>query len=461
MRVKQKLRLELKNTPTGAPQAGRSVSSELNKVERPSARSVRLDCNNADVDQRRVNSGQDICVPAIQMTRVFVLSNQNEPLMPCSPRKARVLLKEGRASVVSARPFFTIKLNQQAGGNKQPIKMGIDTGYEYIGFALVGIYCYLVGQIRLDTKMSTRLTDRAMYRRGRRNKHHWYRPARRDNRANARKKGKLPPSVQRRLNRHIWVIAKLQSICPVTNLIIEGAVFDIQKINNPEIKGVGYQQGSLYRSNIRAYLFARENSKCQYCDKKIEQGERVEIHHIKHRSQGGTDKPSNLALLHDTCHQKMHAKSDFGKLKKNNQFKAETFMNSLRKRLFERFPDAVETFGYETSAKRKELGLPKEHYIDAFVIAGGTDQSMTVPSKLIERRRNNRSLQIQKNGKKPSIRKRRYPLQPYDLFWVGKKRYTVTGTHSLGKRVLTKCKKHIATAKITRCYHFGTVAFEF
>ena len=83
MKVKQKLQLEFPNTPTGAPQACRSVSSPLNKVERPSAESVQLDCNNAEVDQRRVNSEQDNTgngvVPVVQMTRVFVLSYKDKP----------------------------------------------------------------------------------------------------------------------------------------------------------------------------------------------------------------------------------------------------------------------------------------------------------------------------------------------------------------------------------------------
>lgn len=40
---------------------------------------------------------------------IYVLNKHNKPLMPCRPRKARKLLKEGKAIVVIRTPF-TIKL---------------------------------------------------------------------------------------------------------------------------------------------------------------------------------------------------------------------------------------------------------------------------------------------------------------------------------------------------------------
>ena len=246
-------------------------------------------------------------------------------------------------------------------------------------------------------------------------------------------------------------------------MIFEGASFDIQKINNPAIEGVGYQEGALFRSNLRSYLFARENGICQYCGEKIKLGERIEMHHIRQRSEGGTDKPNNLALLHDKCHRLMHDTNDFSNLKKNKQYKAETFMNTLRKRLFEHFPKAIETFGYITSAKRKEIGLSKEHYIDAFIIADGNIQLIPTPLRLAEHRKNNRSLQFQKNGKQIAIRRRRYPIQPGDLIWIGKKRYISKGSAGLGRQLwIIKEGKKVATSisKITKVFHFGTIGYE-
>ena len=41
--------------------------------------------------------------------RVFLLNKDGKPLMPCRPRKARLLLKSGKAFVVKKYPF-TIQL---------------------------------------------------------------------------------------------------------------------------------------------------------------------------------------------------------------------------------------------------------------------------------------------------------------------------------------------------------------
>ena len=45
-------------------------------------------------------------------------------------------------------------------------------------------------------------------------------------------------------------------------------------------------------------------------------------------------------------------------------------MNSLRKRIFAKYPNAEITYGSVTTPRRKELGLEKTHYNDAIVISG-------------------------------------------------------------------------------------------
>lgn len=39
--------------------------------------------------------------------------------------------------------------------------------------------------------------------------------------------------------------------------------------------------------------------------------------------------------------------------------------------LLKHYPEAIETFGYVTKANREALGLEKDHYIDACIIASG------------------------------------------------------------------------------------------
>lgn len=65
---------------------------------------------------------------------VYVLNKNNVPLMPCSPRKSRILLKEGKATVVKRTPF-TIKLKYGSSGYKQEITLGVDAGSKMIGLS--------------------------------------------------------------------------------------------------------------------------------------------------------------------------------------------------------------------------------------------------------------------------------------------------------------------------------------
>ena len=46
-------------------------------------------------------------------------------------------------------------------------------------------------------------------------------------------------------------------------------------------------------------------------------------------------------------------------------------MSIIRSQLLKIYPQAIETFGFVTSENRNHLNLPKDHYIDACVIASG------------------------------------------------------------------------------------------
>lgn len=67
--------------------------------------------------------------------RVFVFNMRGRPLMPCSQRKARLLLRENKAKIYKYHPF-TIQLTYTTGETKQDCHIGIDTGSKYIGAAV-------------------------------------------------------------------------------------------------------------------------------------------------------------------------------------------------------------------------------------------------------------------------------------------------------------------------------------
>jgi hypothetical protein len=395
-----------------------------------------LALNNLEVDPLQHRGGQKLSVT------IYVFNIHGQPLMPCSPRKARVLLKRGEAKVLKTNPFFVIQLTKETSNHVQECSLGIDSGYKHIGFSVVSDKKEIVcGELELDQKTSERLIKRTGYRRNRRNRL-WYRKPRFSNRK--KDKGWLPPSTLRRFNTHISLINKLKSYLPIKDISIEVGNFDIQKIENPDIKGIQYQQGSLYEyQNMRSFLMDREHGKCQLCGKEFSKGNDSHIHHIIPRDDGGTDREKNLALLHKSCHKKLHKQKLFDKLKKNKQYKDSIFMNIIRWRFREIFRECRLVYGNETFVKRNELRLEKRHCNDAFVIASGTNQIKTNPMFLKQKHKNNRVLQVNRKGFRPSIRRKRYSIQPYDIVFINNKKYIAKGCHCYGKSII--CNNRIKT----------------
>ena len=66
--------------------------------------------------------------------KVYVLNMRGKPLMPCSPCKARKLLKANKAKVVRRTPF-QIQLTYATGETMQPVTLGIDSGSKTIGLS--------------------------------------------------------------------------------------------------------------------------------------------------------------------------------------------------------------------------------------------------------------------------------------------------------------------------------------
>jgi len=328
--------------------------------------------------------------------RVFVKNQRNKPLMPTTPAKARILLKQGKAKVVKRTPF-TIQLLYPTGETKQEITLGVDTGYKFIGLSAVSKKEELFSaQVELRTDISKLLKERRMYRRARRERKTRYRKPRFLNRANARKKGRLMPSVQHKLDSHIKLVNKVSELLPISKVRMEIAAFDIQKIKNPEIKGKGYQNGEQKGfSNTREYVLYRDSHKCQLCKGKSKD-KILNVHHIISRIEGGTNQPDNLITLCKTCHSEFHKGIVELKAKPKKSFKAETLMSIIRWRIIDQlkalYIDVETTYGYETKEKRLESGIEKSHINDAFVIANGSIQKRNQSYLIKQVRKQNRKL---------------------------------------------------------------------
>ena len=253
---------------------------------------------------------------------------------------------------------------------------------------------------------------------------------------------------------------------PISQVNVEVANFDIAKIDNPNIESKDYQQGNLYGyENVKAFILAREEARCQLCGKEYDDNG-WHIHHIKLRSKTGTDRPDNLALLHLKCHDKLHKQGLYSKLKQPNEYKAETFMSTTKWKILEGIrkihSNVKITYGYETKVKRIENNIKKSHNNDAFIIANGNGQDRSLVYNVEQKRRNNRCLQLNRNGYKPSIRRQRYNIQPKDMFWIGNKQYTSKGMFSYGKYILygnLKKKEYFKVEKINKYFNVNSWQF--
>ncbi len=360
---------------------------------------------------------------------VFVLNQHGRPLMPCSPRKAKVLLRRNKVKVIRRTPF-TIRFLDGSSGYGQPLTLGVDTGFKTAGVSVVSPTREVFSaEVSLRSDVSKRVSDRRMYRRNRRSRLRYRKPRF----LNRRRNVALAPSVLGKVEEHLRIERWIKSFLPISGTVLETASFDPHKLKNPAVKGTAYQRGDLFGyENVKAFVLARDGHGCQAGKKGC--SEKLHVHHIVWRSRGGTDAPDNLVVLCRKHHEQLHAGKFVLRASGPKSYRAATVMNVIRSQLLRRLPEAVETFGYITKVIRRTLGLEKSHGNDAFVIAGGvSDQHRAEPWTFLFKRKNNRSLQKNRRGYKRSVRRRRYSIQPYDLVrWEGRLCRT-KGTQGYGK----------------------------
>lgn len=301
---------------------------------------------------------------------VYVINKHGRPLMPCNPRKARILLKQEKAKVIKRTPF-TIQLLYGSSGYRQPVSLGVDAGSKVIGLsATTDKKVLFEAEVELRNDITKLLADRRELRRSRRYRKARYRKPRFDNRR--RPNGWLAPSIRNKIEAHIKAVKMVCEILPVSEITVEVASFDIQKIKNPDISGVQYQQGEqLGFWNIREYVLWRDGYQCQGrhgCKNKV-----LNVHHIESRKTGG-DAPNNLITLCKQCHEDYHAGKLKLNLKRGQSFRDAAFMGIMRWKVYNClksiYPNVHLTYGYITKHTRINAGLEKGHRTDARCISG-------------------------------------------------------------------------------------------
>ena len=286
--------------------------------------------------------------------------------------KVRRMLKNSLAHVVRRIPF-TIQLDYDTTDFTQPITLGIDAGSKHVGVSATTTEKELyAADVELRNDIVDKLSTRRAQRRTRRSRLRHRKP-RFNNRVSSKNKGWLSPSVENKVHTHMSVVKNVCKILPVSNIVVETASFDMQKIKRHDIQGEEYQQGEqLGFWNVREYVLWRDRHVCQHCHGKSKDPV-LNVHHLESRKTGG-DAPNNLITLCETCHKDFHRGKFELEIKRGKPLRYAAFMGIMRlafyKRLKKEHPNVSMTFGYITKNTRITNKLPKEHYVDARCISG-------------------------------------------------------------------------------------------
>lgn len=316
---------------------------------------------------------------------VFVVDMQQKPLMPCTGKRARLLLTRRRARVFRMEPF-TIQLFDRTQDDcvLQDIVVKIDPGSKKTGMCVARLDdnrgVHVIRLIELEhrgQRIKMNLLKRRILRRGRRSRNTRYRAPRFLNRT--KPKGWLAPSLMHRVITTISWVKRLMRWLPVTELAFERVKFDMQKIQNPEISGIQYQRGTLHGYEVREYLLEKFGRKCAYCD--TDKVTRFELDHFIAKSAGGSNRVSNPVLACHPCNQAKgnlpaevflsHDPIRYTRIKKQlkTPMHDAAAVNATRNKLLVELLKTglpVETgTGAQTKRNRIHLNVPKTHALDA------------------------------------------------------------------------------------------------
>ena len=329
-----------------------------------------------------------------KVSKVFVLDTNKQQLNPVNPGRARTLLDSGKAAIFKRAPFTIILKIAIDDPVVAELRIKIDPGSKTTGIAIVndqsGEVVFAAELAHRGQQITSDLDDRRGVRRGRRNRHTRYRKPRWQNRRN-KKKGWLAPSLQSRIANVLTWVQRLMRVCHIINISMELVKFDMQLLENAEIRGVEYQQGTLAGYELREYLLEKWGRKCTYCGK---ENIPLQVEHIVPKAKYTDNRVSNLCLACEKCNLAKGTKDIRDFLKKKPELlkkilaqakaplKDAAAVNSTRWELFRR----LEALGLPiecgsgglTKYNRSTRDLPKTHWIDAACVGKSTPETVLV-----------------------------------------------------------------------------------
>ena len=312
-----------------------------------------------------------------------------------SHAEARILLKNRLAVVHKIYPF-TIRLKDNSCVSKdKAYTVKVDPGSKHTGIAIVDNNDSVVMLAEIEHRghiIKKDIDSRRAVRHKRRSRNTRYRPARFLNRT--KPKGWLAPSIKSRADNIINFIKKYKKLINIDKVMIENVSFNVaQMSSDTKLIGTGYQQGPLYDTNLREFIFSKTNGRCSYCGAKAE-----EVDHIVPRAKGGTDSTYNLTPACKSCNEKKSNLSlkefgklmgkDFSHLKPKRLPKDAAIVQSARnymvKEVTKLVSDTTLHDSWLTKYNRDQLGLPKQHYYDALSVGETPSKFNFLTDKMLQ-----------------------------------------------------------------------------
>lgn len=297
--------------------------------------------------------------------KVFVVDKNGKPLLPTHPARARMLLRNGKASVERILPF-TIRLDRVVENPTGSLKAKVTDGSKRVGIALVNEFIGEVvfrGTILLRQNVSRLITLRREYRRNRRYRKVRHRKARFSN----RKQLMPPPSIRQKKEAIFRVLKDLAKIAPISGVDAGLHSFDISSIAaGRKLYGDEYTKSPYEGKTTREKVLNRDGRECVLCGSETN----LQRHHVIFRSRGGTDTPQNQVTLCKKCQREIHVEG------KRQTFRSKMFWKFAHAqagkayllKLLGEFGDVRVCSSKEIKTWREKFGLEKSPSNNALVL---------------------------------------------------------------------------------------------
>jgi len=312
---------------------------------------------------------------------VFVLDADGTPLLPTCGARARLLLRKGKAIVYSVVPF-TLKLKRKVDNPVGSFEVGIDDGAKKVGISVAhGSRVVFAGTIQLRQDVHRKMLQRSQYRRTRRSRKLRHRQARFLNRG---EKGWIPPTIKQKKDSILRVVDDLKKRLNIVKCTVEQGQFDVSSMSaGYKLTGKEYQLSEYEGNNFRQKVLWRDKYVCQRCGSTST----LQAHHIIPRPKGTNVVRNGITLCKD-CHVSLHKKEWILNIRVK-QLRYPTHLQQGKWYLFNELKKRVSEvkicYGWMTAKDRRELGLEKDHHLDASAMIGANNYCCN-PCTIIPRR---------------------------------------------------------------------------